>query len=313
MMLTNLALLALAAAPADSLGAEWQAPSIFVAGGGYVVSLTLRVGEDGAELPVWALTPAAFSVGGNALGERGAGVLPLAGGTELDVRIDIGAQLAALGEGLGDGFQITWDGMGETEATSVDVWNGVGPGLDFMSMEPDQLDDYWVVMVTNRGTMVMEFWPDVAPATVRNFLDLCYTGFYEGLTFHRVIPNFMIQGGDPSGTGSGSGPRKLQAEFSDRKHVPGVLSMARLGHDVNSATSQFFVMHAAYPSLDGQYTAFGKLVSGLDVVDRIVKSPRNARDKPNQPQVIEKTFVVKARAKAPETNGTTPETTGGGE
>src|SRR5206468_2271353 len=152
------------------------------------------------------------------------------------------------------------------------------------------------LLQTNRGNMEVEFWPDVAPNHVRNFLDLSYTGFYDGKIFHRVIPGFMIQGGDPTGTGSGNGPRMLKAEFGTRKHEPGVLSMART-NDPNSASCQFFIMHKASPNLDGQYSAFGKLVNGLDVVDKIVNSKCNPQNKPFEPQTIVKATVIQTSAK----------------
>jgi peptidyl-prolyl cis-trans isomerase B (cyclophilin B) len=164
-------------------------------------------------------------------------------------------------------------------------------GLDFMKMPEQELGDYLVVLSTNQGDMVAELWPETAPGHVRNFLDLAYTGFYDGVTFHRVIPGFMIQGGDPTGTGTGSGKRKLKAEFSDRKHVAGVLSMAR-SQSPDSASCQFFVMHAVSPHLDGQYSAFGKLIEGQDVVDKIANTPRGSGDKPREKQVIEKATVV---------------------
>jgi peptidyl-prolyl cis-trans isomerase B (cyclophilin B) len=142
--------------------------------------------------------------------------------------------------------------------------------------------------------MVLEFWPETAPGHVRNFLDLCATGFYDGLTFHRVIPGFMIQGGDPTGTGTGNGPRSLKAEFStepEYKHVPGVLSMAR-STSPDSASCQFFVMHQSNTGLDGQYSAFGKCVDGLEVVDRIVNTPRGPRDNPLTKQYIKSATVI---------------------
>lgn len=169
------------------------------------------------------------------------------------------------------------------------------PNLDFMKMPVADLAKYHVVLETNQGNLEVEFWPDVAPNHVRNFLDLSYTGFYDGTTFHRVIPGFMIQGGDPTGTGTGDGKRKLKAEFNNKKHEAGVLSMAR-SSSPDSASCQFFVMHARSPHLDGQYSAFGKLVSGLDVVEKIVKVKRNASDKPAEPQKIMKAKVVKAPA-----------------
>jgi peptidyl-prolyl cis-trans isomerase B (cyclophilin B) len=169
-------------------------------------------------------------------------------------------------------------------------------GLDFMKMPAADLSKYHVVLETNQGNLEVEFWPEDAPNHVRNFLDLAYTGFYDGTTFHRVIPGFMIQGGDPTGTGTGDGKRRLKAEFNKRKHEAGVLSMAR-SSSPDSASCQFFVMHARSPHLDGQYSAFGKLVSGLDVVEKIVNVKRNASDKPNEPQKILKARVVKVADK----------------
>jgi peptidyl-prolyl cis-trans isomerase B (cyclophilin B) len=178
----------------------------------------------------------------------------------------------------------------------VEVLQPAPAGLDFMELPVDQLDDYRVLLRTNRGNMLLEFWPEAAPNHVRNFLDLAYTDFYDGIIFHRVIPGFMIQGGDPTGTGRGSGPRMLDAEFSNDPryaHVPGVLSMAR-STDPNSASCQFFVMHGRAEALDGEYSAFGKLVRGQEVVDAIVNTPRGQLDRPNQPQTIESATVVLA-------------------
>ena len=167
--------------------------------------------------------------------------------------------------------------------------------LDFMKMPAGDLSKYHVILETNQGNLEVEFWPDDAPNHVRNFLDLAYTGFYDGTTFHRVIPGFMIQGGDPTGTGTGDGKRKLKAEFNRKKHEPGVLSMAR-SSSPDSASCQFFVMHERSPHLDGQYSAFGKVVKGLDVVEKIVNVKRNASDKPNEKQTILKAKVIKVPA-----------------
>src|ERR1700743_2627986 len=128
---------------------------------------------------------------------------------------------------------------------------------------------------TTAGNITVEFWPDVAPNHVNNFLDLARKNFYNGVIFHRVIPGFMIQGGDPTGTGTGSnGNVRLKAELNkrpDRRHPRGVLSMAR-SSDPNSASCQFFVMHQDSPHLDGQYSAFGIVTSGIENVDKIVNS-----------------------------------------
>ncbi|MCB9881669.1 MAG: peptidylprolyl isomerase [Planctomycetes bacterium] len=132
-----------------------------------------------------------------------------------------------------------------------------------------------VALVTDFGTMVIGFRPDKAPKTVENFVKLSQSGFYDGTYFHRVIKGFMIQGGDPNtkddnpaNDGQGDPGYKIDAEFNDMKHERGVLSMAR-SNDPNSAGSQFFVMHGMAPHLDNNYTAFGKLTEGLDVLDRI--------------------------------------------
>jgi peptidyl-prolyl cis-trans isomerase B (cyclophilin B) len=163
-------------------------------------------------------------------------------------------------------------------------------------------DRYTAVIDTSAGEIRLELWPEVAPQTVGNFVGLARQGFYDGTVFHRVIPNFMIQGGDPTGTGSGGGPRQLKAEFSTDprfSHKPGVLSMARSPGNNDSASCQFFIMHEVgaqqIKALDGQYSAFGQLVSGAEVVDAIVNTPSKA-DRPNQPQTIEVAVVVKAQA-----------------
>ena len=129
-----------------------------------------------------------------------------------------------------------------------------------------------VIEMENGGKIELELYPEAAPKTVANFLKLVGEGFYDGLIFHRVIPGFMIQGGDPQGTGMGGAKENIVGEFKANgfdnpiKHVRGVISMAR-AYNPNSASSQFFIMHANAPHLDGQYAAFGKVVSGMEVVD----------------------------------------------
>lgn len=125
-----------------------------------------------------------------------------------------------------------------------------------------------VKIETEHGEMILELYPDVAPNHVASFKALIAKGFYDGLIFHRVIPNFMAQGGDPSGTGRGGPGYTIKAEFNNRKHLRGTLSMART-HDPDSAGSQFFICFVPYPSLDGQYTVFGQVTEGLDVLDQI--------------------------------------------
>ena len=141
-----------------------------------------------------------------------------------------------------------------------------------------------------------ELYPEVAPITVDNFLKLVNKGFYDGLTFHRVIPGFMIQGGDPEGTGMGGPGYTIKGEFAsngvknDLKHTRGVLSMAR-AMDPDSAGSQFFIMHEDAPHLDGEYAAFGKVIEGIDVVDYIAKVRTDFRDKPLEKVVMKKVTV----------------------
>jgi len=145
-------------------------------------------------------------------------------------------------------------------------------------------------------TFVAELYPEIAPNTVRNFIALIQDGFFDGLIFHRVIPGFMIQGGCPLGEGYGNPGYSIKGEFdangfeNDLQHDAGVLSMARSGHP-DSAGSQFFVMHEASPHLDGQYAAFGQVIEGQEVVDKIALSPRNRADKPDQAQVMQKVTV----------------------
>jgi peptidyl-prolyl cis-trans isomerase B (cyclophilin B) len=158
------------------------------------------------------------------------------------------------------------------------------------AMTIDANKTYTATIETSLGSIVVELYPKDAPGHVNSFVFLAREGFYEGAIFHRVIPGFMIQGGDPTGTGTGGPGYMLKAEFNSRKHTRGVLSMAR-AQDPDSAGSQFFVMHADAPFLDNQYTAFGKATSGLDVVDKIVSLPRNASDKPHNPAKIVKVTV----------------------
>jgi peptidyl-prolyl cis-trans isomerase B (cyclophilin B) len=152
------------------------------------------------------------------------------------------------------------------------------------------------IKMKDGGIMKAELYPEIAPNTVKNFISLINKGYYNGVIFHRVIPGFMIQGGDPEGTGVGGPGYSIKGEFStnkfknDLKHTPGVLSMARTNNP-NSAGSQFFVMVADAPHLDGQYASFGKLVEGMDVAKKIVSEKRDFRDKPYEDQVMEEVTV----------------------
>ena len=141
------------------------------------------------------------------------------------------------------------------------------------------------------GVIELELYPEVAPNTVANFIELANAGFYDGLIFHRVIAGFMIQGGDPQGTGMGGPGYTIKGEFAangvvnDLSHTRGVISMARAQHP-DSAGSQFFIMHADAPYLDGNYAAFGRVTQGLEVVDAIAQTPTDANDRPRAEQVI---------------------------
>ena len=148
----------------------------------------------------------------------------------------------------------------------------------------------------NGDTFKAELYPEIAPISVNNFISLIQQNFYDGLIFHRVIKNFMIQGGDPEGTGMGGPGYSIRGEFeqngypNDLKHTAGVLSMARSMHP-NSAGSQFFVMHKDAPHLDGSYAAFGKVIEGMDVVNKIAETPTDYSDRPLEPQVMESVTV----------------------
>ncbi|HWD93944.1 MAG TPA: peptidylprolyl isomerase [Verrucomicrobiae bacterium] len=157
------------------------------------------------------------------------------------------------------------------------------------------------VIKTTEGEMVIEFWPDVAPGHVENFKKLANKGFYDGTCFHRVIKDFMIQGGDPltkdlkneAGWGTGDPGYKIKAEFNDRHHDRGVLSMAR-SQDPNSAGSQFFICHGSPRFLDKQYTAFGKLIKGDDVLEKIATTPTRPQDRPIKRIGVESVKIVPA-------------------
>ena len=154
----------------------------------------------------------------------------------------------------------------------------------------------FIMEMENGDVMRGELYPEIAPITVENFEKLAGEKFYDGLTFHRVIPGFMIQGGCPNGTGTGGPGYQIPGEFAangfqnDLKHTRGVLSMARAMHP-DSAGSQFFIMVEDAPHLDGQYAAFGKITEGMDAADEIVSTPRDPYDKPKTPQRIRKVIV----------------------
>ncbi len=174
----------------------------------------------------------------------------------------------------------------ESQMLCISVYNEKRKELMNMAQNP-------VITITmaNGDVMKAELYPEIAPNTVNNFISLVNKGFYNGLTFHRVIAGFMIQGGCPNGNGMGGPGYSIKGEFAQNghanplKHTEGVLSMAR-AMNPNSAGSQFFIMHKNSPHLDGQYAAFGKLIEGLDVVDKIAQVGTDWNDRPMVPQII---------------------------
>ena len=155
------------------------------------------------------------------------------------------------------------------------------------------------ITMENGKSFVIETAPEYAPATVKNFLELVESGFYDGLTFHRIIDGFMAQGGDPKGNGTGGSGKTIKGEFSDNgfarntlSHTRGVVSMARSNHP-NSASSQFFICYDAATYLDGAYAAFGKVIEGMETVDEFLETPRNNSDKPVNDIVMQKAEILK--------------------
>lgn len=152
------------------------------------------------------------------------------------------------------------------------------------------------IQMSNDTYIKVELYPEIAPNTVDNFISLVQKGYYDGLIFHRVIQGFMIQGGDPDGTGAGGPGYSIPGEFTsngfqnDLKHTRGVISMARTG-EPNSAGSQFFIMVADAPTLDNEYASFGAVIEGMDAVDQIVNQPTNSQDRPNEPLSMTKVTV----------------------
>jgi peptidyl-prolyl cis-trans isomerase B (cyclophilin B) len=287
MIATLLALLPLCAGGPE---VRWNASGTYVVGQPYKVQVEITAPKDGTVVSSWLLSPAAFTIDGKALAKReDSGTLHLPAGFTITGSVDLGAHIKASGEfKLGYASEIA-----DTPPVNVRTLEAAPGGLNFMTMPVEELGKYLIFFQTNRGDILVRMWPHIAPEHSRNYLDLAYINFYDGTTFHRIIPGFMIQGGDPDGSGSGNGPRTLKAEFNPAvKHLRGVLSAART-NDPNSASCQFFIMHGTAAHLDGQYSAFGETVLGLDVVDAIVNSPKGPGDKPKTPQKIERAIVVK--------------------
>ena len=312
---------------ADKPACTWEAAPSHFDGESYIVEVSFE-GHDGAMLDGWALTAGAVLVDGEPAGERdeSRGKMVLASGGMVSAKIDIGAALA----GKSSAEVSFASEYSNAAAITVNVFKGLTEAIDFVSVgdraesmwkdsgsareylapvegartiEDAEISKYGVVIVTNVGQMSLELWPDVAPAHCRNFLDLVSRGYYDGTKFHRVMPGFMIQGGcpntkdkHPSQWGVGSGPRNIKAEFNAKKHTRGVLSTAR-GPSPDSASSQFFVMHGPATHLDGQYTAFGKLLEGEDVLDNIANAsgtpiPGVGGTRPSDDKTILKARIV---------------------
>jgi len=186
----------------------------------------------------------------------------------------------------------------ESTETAVDSTEEVTSEDSNSTGLPDSDADHPVVTmeIANMGTIEIELYPEVAPNSVNNFIALVNDGYYDGLIFHRVINGFMIQGGDPDGTGGGGPGYSIKGEFSKNgfennlKHTPGVLSMAR-ANNPDSAGSQFFLMHKDSPHLDGSYAAFGQVITGMDLVDQIALVETEAGDRPVENVVMEKVTV----------------------
>jgi peptidyl-prolyl cis-trans isomerase B (cyclophilin B) len=188
----------------------------------------------------------------------------------------------------------------ETTSSAAETTTSDAPAEQEKSMS--QYENKVAEIHTSAGQIDIRFYPDVAPNHVKNFIDLAEKGFYNGTKFHRVIPGFMIQGGDPntktdntSMWGTGGSGTNVKGEFSTVKHTRGIVSAAR-SQSRDSASSQFFIMVADYPSLDGEYSVFGQVTKGMDVADKIVSAPKGMNDRPNNPTSIDKIVIRDARA-----------------
>lgn len=167
-------------------------------------------------------------------------------------------------------------------------------GASIANTEVTQTKNPIAVVETNMGTFKFELFPEKAPITVENFIKLAEEGFYDGLTFHRVVPGFVIQGGDPRGDGTGGPGYTIKGEFNpELKHdAAGVVAMARRGNDPDSAGSQFYITLAPAPHLDGQYAIFGRVIEGLDVVMKIGQVPTDTRSRPLEPVIMKRVTIV---------------------
>ena len=182
---------------------------------------------------------------------------------------------------------------------------------DYEFTVTDTPTNHVLITMADGSGMLIELYPDIAPITVQNFKDLVSKRFYDGIIFHRVIEGFMIQGGDPDADGIGGSDRTIKGEFAangvknDLKHTRGVLSMARTSNSYNSASSQFFIMHQDASHLDGQYAAFGKVIAGLDTVDKIATTKTNRNNRPIAEQKMATVRFVALSAESDEAGTST--------
>jgi peptidyl-prolyl cis-trans isomerase B (cyclophilin B) len=212
--------------------------------------------------------------------------------------------MKALTVGIVMAFALLVCSGGIMAQTTPDKDKGKAKAVEKVEKAAKAKGDSVAVIETKFGNIVLEFFPDVAPGHVANFKKLAESGFYNGCTFHRVIPGFMIQGGDPnskdadlSNDGMGGPGYTIKAEFNKKPHLRGALSMARTS-DPNSAGSQFFICVADCHQLDNQYTVFGQVIKGMDAVDKIVNLPRNSNDNPGKDSTMKKVSIVpRAQAK----------------
>jgi peptidyl-prolyl cis-trans isomerase B (cyclophilin B) len=278
--------------------------SIVATGGDVELRLLLEVKTD-TEVPGDLLTGATLDVKvddkpGPRIEEKGkGGTVALAAGTRLErtVTLPVGRFVPAADAAAFAYVSVAWSGL--AGANCVFKVAPDSSKIDLATLDPATTK---VVLVTSHGEMTLTFRPDKAPNHVANFLKLCKSGFYDGTKFHRVIRNFMIQGGDPftkddkmeAKWGQGDPGYKINAEFNDIKHVRGTLSAAR-GGDPNSAGSQFFIVHKDSAHLDNGYTAFGHLEAGADTLDSIANTPVAPGDRPQTPVVLHTAVILPAK------------------
>jgi peptidyl-prolyl cis-trans isomerase B (cyclophilin B) len=310
MVMTRILSLLLGAALASAVAAQeipgvratlHPARTIVAAGGNVELKLLLDVKAD-ADLPGELLSGTALTVTvddkpGPQIAEKGNGAaVHLLAGTRIERTITLPAARLVPNAAPG-GFAVVglaWTGLAGTSCVIK-----VAPDSSNVDLSQLDLAKTKVVLVTSKGEMTVTFRPDKAPGHVENFLKLCKQGFYDGTKFHRVIRNFMIQGGDPNTKddakqalwGQGGPGYQINAEFNDIKHVRGVLSMAR-SSDPNSAGSQFYIVHKDSNHLDGQYTAFGHLEAGADTLDAIANSPCAPGDRPIEPVLLHAAVIL---------------------